>query len=195
MLIDWDYCAPGIWRVLTKQEKEAPAPRGGHWSGAPPPPDGRPRPWSDRLSEGLLDDLQAWNDSWDTGKDRWKEGQATVRALQEQGRDLAIRVQDELGTDGWEVLYRLGDRMFRVHPPGSWPAEPGNRNSSATHRETGRTPKGKARVLRADHEWGRRTAGGGLSSPRQSATATGSRLGSLRWVSYIRSATTSPRRR
>jgi hypothetical protein len=23
---------------------------------------------------------------------------------------------------GWEVLYRLGDRMFRVHPPGSWPA-------------------------------------------------------------------------
>jgi hypothetical protein len=101
---------------------EAPAPRGGHWTGAPPPPDRRPRPWSDRLSAGLLDDLQAWNDSWDTGQDRWKDGEATVRTLQEQGRELATRVQDELGTDGWEVLYRLGDRMFRVHPPGSWPA-------------------------------------------------------------------------
>ena len=122
MLIDWDYCASGIWRVLTKQEMEAPAPRGGHWAGAPPPPDGRPRPWSDRLSEGLLDDLQAWNDSWDTGQNLRQGGESTVRALQEQGRGLAVRVQDELGTDGWEVLYRLGDRMFRVHPPGSWPA-------------------------------------------------------------------------
>jgi hypothetical protein len=121
VLIDWDYCAHGIWRVLTKEEKEAPA--RGHWAvGAAPRPDGRSRPWSDRLSAGLLDDLQAWNDSWDTGKDPWKDGEATVRALQEQGRELAIRVQDELGTDGWEVLYRLGDRMFRVHPPGSWPA-------------------------------------------------------------------------
>lgn len=118
MLIDWDYCASGIWWVLTKQEKEAPAPREGHRAGAPPPP----RPWSDRLSVGLLDDLRAWNDSWATGKDLRKDGEATARARQEQGRELAIRVQDELGTDGWEVIYRLGDRMFRVHPLGSWPA-------------------------------------------------------------------------
>ena len=124
MLIDWDYCASGIWRILTKQEMEAPAPPRGRWAGAAPRPDGmpRPRPWSDRLSAGLLDDLQTWNDSWDTGQDPRKDGEVAVRALQEQGRGLAIRVQDELGTDGWEVLYRLGDRMFRVHPPGSWPA-------------------------------------------------------------------------
>ena len=30
VLIDWDYCAHGIWRVLTKEEKEAVAPRRGH---------------------------------------------------------------------------------------------------------------------------------------------------------------------
>ncbi len=123
MLIDWDYCAHGIWWVLTKEEKEAPAPRGGHLAGgAPPPPDSRPRPWSDRLSARLLDDLQAWNDSWVSGEGPREGGEVTVRARQEQGRELAIRVQGELGTDGWEVLYRLGDLMFRVHPSGSWPA-------------------------------------------------------------------------
>jgi hypothetical protein len=123
VLIDWDHCAHGIWRVLTKEEKEAPAPRGGSWtSGAPSLVDSNSLPWSDRLSAELLDDLQAWNDSWVTGKDLWKDGEPAVRARQEQGRELAIRVQDELGTDGWEVLYRLGDRMFRVQPPGSWPA-------------------------------------------------------------------------
>jgi hypothetical protein len=123
VLIDWDYCAHGIWWILTKEEKEAPAPRGGHWAGgAPPPPDSRPRPWSDRLSAGLLDDLQAWNDSWVSGEDPREGRDVTVRARQERGRELAIRVQGELGTDGWEVLYRLGDQMFRVHPSGSWPA-------------------------------------------------------------------------
>ena len=122
--------------------------------------------WSDRLSAGLLDDLQAWNDSWVSGEDPREDGDVTVRARQEQGRELAIRVQGELGTDGWEVLYRLGDQMFRVHPSGSSRPEPGSRSSSATHRETGRTPKKKAQVLRADHERGRRTACGGLPLPR-----------------------------
>jgi hypothetical protein len=124
VLIDWDYCAHGIWWVLTREEKEVPAPREGSWTGgAPSPPGSRPRPWSDRLSAGLLDDLQAWNDSWVTGQDPREGGGVTVRARQEQGRELAIRAQDELGTDGWEVLYRLGDRMVRVHPPGSWQQE------------------------------------------------------------------------
>ena len=121
MLIDWDYCAHGIWWVLTKEEMQAPAPRGGRWAGGAPP-DSRPRPWSGRLSTGLLDDLQAWNDAWVTGEDPREDGGVTVRARQEQGRELAVRVQGELGTDGWEVLYRLGGQMFRVHPPGSWPA-------------------------------------------------------------------------
>jgi hypothetical protein len=117
VLIDWDYCAHGIWWVLTREEKEAPAPHGGRWTGARPPGwDERPRPWSDRLSSGLLDDLQAWNDAWDNEN-------ADPRALQAQGRVLAIRVQDELGKDGWEVLYKQEGRVFRVHPLGSWPIE------------------------------------------------------------------------
>jgi hypothetical protein len=116
VLIDWDYGAHGIWRVLTRQEKEAPAP-GGRWSGAAPPREQRRiRAWSDRLTSDLLDDLQEWNDAWGTAD-------ADTRALQERGRDLAIRAQDELGTDGWEVLYKMDGQVRRVHPPGSWPAE------------------------------------------------------------------------
>jgi hypothetical protein len=113
VLIDWDYGAHGIWWVLTKEDKEAPA-SPGRWSGTPPSGwHDRPRPWSDRLSRELLDDLQAWNDAWAAGG-------AEPQALQEQGRELATRVQEELGADGWEVLYQMGNRMFRVHPPGSW---------------------------------------------------------------------------
>ena len=116
VLITWDYGASGIWWVLTKEEKEAPAPSG-RWTGTPPPGwHDRPRPWSDRLSTALLDDLQAWNDAWICdGADPW--------ALQERGRELAARVQDELRTDGWEVLYQMGSQIVRVHPPGSWPVE------------------------------------------------------------------------
>jgi hypothetical protein len=125
VLIGWDYAAPGIWWVLTKEELEAPRPPGGRGAdGAPSPSDGRRRPWSERLSEDLLDDLQAWNDSCDrNSRDADKDlREVTARALQDQGRELAIRVQNELGTDGWEVLYQRGDQMVRVHPPGSWPA-------------------------------------------------------------------------
>ena len=63
MLIGWDHGAYGIWWVLNKEEKEAPAPPG-HWSGTPPSSwHDRPGPWSDRLSGELLDCLQAWNDA------------------------------------------------------------------------------------------------------------------------------------
>ena len=116
MLIGWDYGAHGIWWVLTKEERQAPAPPG-RWSGTPPPDrHDRPRPWSDQLSGELLDDLQAWNDACAAAG-------ANRQALQERGRELAIRVQDELGTDDWEVLYQMGGRMLRVHPPGGWPVE------------------------------------------------------------------------
>jgi hypothetical protein len=142
VLIDWDYCAHGIWRVLTKEEKEAPAPRGGRWTGTRPPGwDERPRPWRDRLSSGLLDDLQAWNDAWDNEN-------ADPRALQAQGRVLAIRVQDELGKDGWEVLYIQEGRVFRVHPLGSWPIESWQQELLGyTPRESEATRK----VHRSDH--------------------------------------------
>jgi len=32
-----------------------------------------------------------------------------------------MRVQDELGSPGWEVLYTMDGRVHRVHPAGSWP--------------------------------------------------------------------------
>ena len=116
MLIDWDYGAHGIWWVLTKEEKESPAPPG-RWAGTRPSGrNDRIRPWSDRLSAGLLDDLQQWNRDWEAGS-------ADSRELRERGRDLAIRVQDELGTDGWEVLYQMDGQMLRVQPPGSWPID------------------------------------------------------------------------
>jgi hypothetical protein len=116
VLIGWDHGAHGIWWVLTKDEREAPTPPG-HWSGTPPSRwHDRPRPWSDRLSGELLDDLQAWNDACAA------DG-ADVQALQERGRELAIQVQGELGTDGWEVLYQMDGRMLGVHPPGNWPVE------------------------------------------------------------------------
>ena len=75
-----------------------------------------PVPRGDRLSGGLLDDLQAWNDACVA------DG-ADAQVLQERGRALAIQVQGELGSDGWEVLYQMHGRMLRVHPPGSWPVE------------------------------------------------------------------------
>jgi hypothetical protein len=118
VLIGWDYGASGIWPVTTKEEMEAPAPSG-QWTGIAPQGRGnRPRPWSELLPAGLLDELQAWNDAWE--EDGQDENDGT-RTLQERGRMLAIRVQNELGTDGWEVLYQAGDRMHRVHPPESWP--------------------------------------------------------------------------
>ena len=81
VLIDWDWGAHGIWWVLTKQEMEAPAPRG-RWSGtASQQKQERIRAWSDRLTSELLDDLQEWNDAWDTDD-------PDVRLLQHRGRDL-----------------------------------------------------------------------------------------------------------
>lgn len=122
VIIEADYCAGGIWWADTKEEHEAPY---ALWSyltraqrpGKPPVP----RPWPERLSQGLLDDLKAWNQSWDDNDGFWND--ALVRqAWEEQGRELATRVQDELGTGGWEVLYRMNGWVHRVHPPGSWPA-------------------------------------------------------------------------
>lgn len=114
VLIDWDYAASGIWWVLTRGEMEAPAARG-TWSGAPPTAGApHPRPWGDLLPAELLDALRHWNDAWDTRD-------PDPDLLRRQGRDLAVQVQEELGTDGWEVLYIMGGRVRRVHPPGSWP--------------------------------------------------------------------------
>lgn len=69
----------------------------------------------------LLADLKTWNDSWDFTIIKENEEDVPDEVLYERGRELAIRVQDELGTDGWEVLYFQDGQAHRVHPPGSWP--------------------------------------------------------------------------
>ena len=122
MLIAFDYQADGIWWVSPKEVQEAATYE--KWRRACKAlygPSGEPPPW--RLSGQVLVDLQAWNDAHDYTI--FQEGEEILEdeVLEEQGRELAIRVQNELGTEGWEVLYYLGSRVHRVHPPGSWPAE------------------------------------------------------------------------
>jgi len=81
VLIDWDYGAHGIWWVLTRQEKEAPAP--GRTERRSAPDRSRAHPgMSSRLTSELLDDLQEWNDSWDSAA-------VDAGALQERGRDAS----------------------------------------------------------------------------------------------------------
>jgi hypothetical protein len=122
VLVDWDWGASGIWRVSTREDLLA-APPAGTWTGTPPAPAARLRAWSDLLSDELLDDLQQWNDDYGRAERRAILGSDQPAALMERGRLLAIRVQSELGTEDWEVLYRSGATIYRVHPPGSWPVE------------------------------------------------------------------------
>ena len=123
VLIGFDYLADGIRWVSTKGEQEAATYE--QWSRltrALYGPSGEP-PRRDLLSDQVLDDLRAWNDAHDHTLRRDDEEILPAEELEEQGRELAVRVQDELGTEGWEVLYHLGGRVYRVHPAGSWPAE------------------------------------------------------------------------
>ena len=141
VLIDWDYGASGIWWCSTKEEHEAPAPQGGYWTGTPQPGrEERPRAWSDRLSEGLLDDLQAWNDAWDS------VGPGTT------GRSPGGRCRSAA------VSWRSGFRMSWGRTAGKCSTgrtaeytgsmgratgrpERGTRSFSATRRETGDLPE------------------------------------------------------
>ena len=137
VLIDWDYGAHGIGWVLTKEEKEAPPARGRQVGIQPPGRLDRARPWSERLTAGLLDDLQAWNSAWDADN-------AEPRILQERGRKLALRVQDELGTNGWEVLYRIGGRISECIRQATGQSRRGNRSCLVT---------GRGGKLRAARHW------------------------------------------
>jgi hypothetical protein len=126
VLIAFDYRASGIWQVSTKEDTEAPSykewsslARAQHRQGGA----ATRRPWGDLLSDQILDDLKAWNDSWDFTIVQEDEEIVEDEVLKERGRALAIRVQNELGTDGWEVLYHMGGRVHRVHPSASWPEE------------------------------------------------------------------------
>jgi len=90
-----EYLCDGIEWIPTKEEWGTPLPQRFDLErvqrpGKPP----IPRPWPERLSEQLLRDLKAWNGSWEPYGAPDLEA---ARVKQEQGRELAIRVQDELG--------------------------------------------------------------------------------------------------
>lgn len=116
ILIDWEYGASGLAWCSTKEEHEAPYERWSYLRRVQQP--GGPPIRMPGLTKELRDDLQAWNDCWDERDPLFEE---KLPGLQEQGRLLAVRVQQELGTDGWEVLYILDGRVHRVQPPGNWP--------------------------------------------------------------------------
>jgi hypothetical protein len=153
VLIAFDHCADGIWWVSTKEEQEALTyeewsrlTRGQHKVSSH-------RAWGDLLSDQLLDDLKAWNDSQDFTIVQEDEEDAPDQVLDERGRQLAIRVQDELGTDGWEVLHFMGGRVHRVHPPGSWPEETWRQELLGyTPPDLWKLPAEDARILERRHE-------------------------------------------
>jgi hypothetical protein len=164
VIIEADYCADGIWWADTKEEHEAPYPL---WSyltsaqrpGKPP----APRPWRERLSQGLLDDLKAWNQAWDDNDGFWDDAQVR-QGWEEQGRELAIRVQDQLGLDDWEVLYRMNGWVHRVHPLGSWPAGAWTQNLLGYAPPEPRERAGEqARILEGLPESQQQTGAGGAT--------------------------------
>ena len=117
ILIDREYGASGLCWCPSKEEHEAPYSQWSYLSSGQHP--GGPPISVPVLSRELREDLQAWNDSWDERNPRYEDD---IGGLQEQGRELAVRVQDELGAGAWEVLYKLGGRVHRVRPAGSWSA-------------------------------------------------------------------------
>lgn len=104
MLIAFDYCASGIWQVVTKEDEDASyEERSAQTRTQRQPARVTPhRQLGDLLSDQLLDDLKAWNDSCDFTMVQGDDELLDDEVLDERGRALAVRVQKELGTDGWE---------------------------------------------------------------------------------------------
>jgi hypothetical protein len=153
VLIAFDYRAHGIWWVSTKEEQEAPTYE--EWSrltrGQHQPTSHRA--WGDLLSDQLLDDIQAWNDSQDFTIVQEDEEDVPEEVLYDRGRQLAVRVQNELGADSWEVLYHMGGRVHRVHPPGSWPEETWQQELLGyAPRDLRKLPEEDRRILERRHE-------------------------------------------
>lgn len=112
VLIDWDFTAHGIWKILSPAELSAPLPPG-RWGPAPAEIT-RPRPWSDRLSSALLDALQEWNDTGEAilgGRRSFPATELETDTFYARAAELAERVQQELGSD-YEVLH--------ITPHGAW---------------------------------------------------------------------------
>jgi hypothetical protein len=127
VLVDWDWGAHGIWSISTAEERAAPAPPG-RWG----PPDpvaeaARPRPWSGKLSTGLLDALQEWNDQCGELFRRGGPDDAAWRteadAALSHAVELAAWTQRELGL-GYEVLFITSGGAWR------WVQSPCNRGNA-----------------------------------------------------------------
>ena len=121
VLIDWDLGASGIWLIVDWRQQRASA-----QDGEEPELVGFGGPWSDVLPADLLAALQDWNDAAEEFS-RPESTPAAGRlqrkaALRQRGRELAERVQDELGAE-WEVLYNAGGDGWSwtwVWPPSEW---------------------------------------------------------------------------
>jgi hypothetical protein len=108
MIVVADYGADGCYWVSTEAEARA-------WLRTR-----QPSTYMPPLGQGLRGDLKAWNEAWERTDGFWDDA-AARRAWEDRGRELAIQAQNELG-NGWEVFYRMDERVHRVHPPGNWPA-------------------------------------------------------------------------
>jgi len=105
VLIDWDFGAHGIWKILSPAEMAAPPPPGR--SGPAPAQITRPRPWRDLLSSALLEALQEWNDTGEMllgGRRRSLASESEMAGFYARAAELGQRSQQELGTDH-AVLY------------------------------------------------------------------------------------------
>jgi hypothetical protein len=116
-LVDWDYGAHGLWLVLSPEELRAPPPTGGTWGPYVASAESEPRPWSDELSDDLLDDLKRWND--ECGEMAVRGDETSLRDEFARARPLAERVQQQLGSE-WEVLYTSGGAWHWVALPHGW---------------------------------------------------------------------------
>ncbi len=129
VLIDWDWGADGIWTILSPEELAAPAPTGTWLSHERPASEPAPRrPWSDKLSAGLLDALKEWNNQggrlfhYAEPELDEQDGEKQIAAFHSRAAELAARTQRELGPD-YEVLF------VTAHGAWQWADPPGTRET------------------------------------------------------------------
>jgi hypothetical protein len=108
-LIDYDFGASGIWIVTSNEETFRTPERTdvSGWRRSVVNGTKRARPWSEHLSNSLLDELQRWND-WGctlaTSPIDSHAHDAGWDSFYQDARGLAGHVQSELGRH-WQVLW------------------------------------------------------------------------------------------
>ena len=108
-LVDYDFGASGIWIITSHEDtiKVPDRPDGSGWQGVRVSGPERARPWSNLLTDSLLDELQRWND-WGCRLARSSsDGRNAATgwvSFYQSARVLAERTQLEL-EDQWQVLW------------------------------------------------------------------------------------------